>query len=85
MTKSIDRQQNISYAQAVCWRAAKEEIEAFKANVIINVQQWVKIFFSYIHYIIHCKIKRDNHQVPKITRVPRNKTNSKKIKIKIYK
>ena len=52
MAKSIDRQQNISYAQAVCWRAAKEEIEAFKANVIINVQQWVKIFF-FIYTLYH--------------------------------
>ena len=36
ITKSMDRQQNLSYAQAVCRRTAKEEIEAFKANVIIN-------------------------------------------------
>ena len=34
---------------------------------------------------MHCKIKTDNHQVPKIVRVPRNKTNLKKIRIKIYK
>ena len=27
---------------------------------------------------MHCKIKRDNHQIPKIVRVPRNKTNTKK-------
>ena len=41
------------------------------------------IFFYYffcINYIIHCKIKRDNHQVPKIGRVPWNKTNPKKTK-----
>ena len=31
-------------------------------------------------YIIHSKIKSDNHQVPKIVRVPGNKTNPKKIK-----
>ena len=41
--------------------------------------------YIYINYIIHCKIKRDNHQVPKIVRVPGNKTNPKKIRIKIYK
>ena len=43
--------------------------------------------YTYIHiyYIIHCKIKRDNHQVPKIVRVPGNKTNPKKIRIKICK
>ena len=32
-----------------------------------------------------CKIKKDNHQVPDIVRVPRNKTNPKKIRLKIYK
>ena len=41
--------------------------------------------YIYINYIIHCKIKRDNHQVPKIVRVPRNKINPKKIRLKIYK
>ena len=29
---------------------------------------------------MHCKIKRENHQVPNIVRVPGNKTNAKKIK-----
>ena len=38
------------------------------------------IFFLYINYILHCKIKRDNHQVPKIVRVSRNKINPKKKK-----
>ena len=33
-------------------------------------------------YIIHSKIKSDNHQVPKIVRVPGNKTNPKKRKEK---
>ena len=39
-------------------------------------------FFNYINYIIHCKTKRYNHQVPKTVRVPENKTNPKKIKEK---
>ena len=34
--------------------------------------------YIYINHIIHCKIKRDNQQVPKIVRVPGNKTNPKK-------
>ena len=42
ISKSMDRQQNISYAQAVCRRTAKEEIEVFKTN-IINIQQLTKI------------------------------------------
>ena len=32
ISKSMDRRQNLSYAQAVCRRTAKEEIEAFKLN-----------------------------------------------------
>ena len=30
---------------------------------------------------MYCNIKRDNNQVPKIVRVPGNKTNPNKIKI----
>ena len=33
-----------------------------------------------VRFIMHCKIKKDNHQVPKIIGVPENKTNSKKRK-----
>ena len=43
MLKSLDRHKNISNAQAVCRRAPKEEIEAFKANVIINLQHLINI------------------------------------------
>ena len=39
----MDRRQNLSYAQAVCRRTAKEEIEAFQANVIINVHNLSRI------------------------------------------
>ena len=42
MTESLDRYQNISYAQAVYRRAGKEKIEAFK------VQQLVKIITTVI-------------------------------------
>ena len=48
MTKSINRQQKIFYAQGVCSRVAKEDTEAFKANAIINVQQLVKIITTVI-------------------------------------
>ena len=41
--KSMDRRQNLSYAQAVCTRTAKEEIEAFKANIIIKVHNLTRI------------------------------------------
>ena len=43
ITKSMDRRQNLSNARAVCRRTAKEEIEAFKANVIINVHNLSRI------------------------------------------
>ena len=49
-----------------------------------NLELILFIFF-YINYIIHCKIKRDNQQAPKIVRVPGNKTKPKKVRIKIYK
>ena len=39
----MDRRQNLSYPQAVCRRTAKEEIEAFTANVIINVHNLSRI------------------------------------------
>ena len=43
ISKSMDRQQNLSYAHAVCRRTAKEEIDAFKFNVTMNVHQLIKI------------------------------------------
>ena len=39
----MDRRQNLSYAQAVCRRTVKEEIEALKANIIINVHNLSRI------------------------------------------
>ena len=38
-----------------------------------------------MNYIIHCKFKRGNQQVRKTERVPGNKANRKKIRMKIYK
>ena len=58
---------------------------AFKS--LFKFVSQIKFYFIlfYINYIIHCKIKKGNHQVPKIIRVPRNKINPKKITLKIYK
>ena len=39
----MDRRQNLSYAHAVCRGTAKEEIEAFKAIVIINIHHLRRI------------------------------------------
>ena len=41
--KRLDWHQNLSYAQAVCSRTAKEEIEAFKAYVLINTHHLTRI------------------------------------------
>ena len=46
----MDRRQNLSYAQLVFRRTATEEIEAFKANVIINIHH------SSPNYKILCKL-----------------------------
>ena len=43
ISKSMERRQNLSYAQAVCGRKAKEEIEAFKTNVLININHLTRI------------------------------------------
>ena len=43
ISKSKDRPQNFPSTQAVCRRTAKEKIEAFKANIIVNIYQLTKI------------------------------------------
>ena len=43
ISKSLDIEQNISYAQTVCRRGAKKGIEVFKANMIINLPQSIRI------------------------------------------
>ena len=44
---------------------------------------YCSFYFYFFIYIIHCKFKRENNQVPKIVRVLGNKTNPKIIKMKI--
>ena len=43
LAKSLYKHQNLSFAQAMSSRTAKEEIEAFKANIIVNANQLIKI------------------------------------------
>ena len=43
ISKSMDRRQNLSYAQAVCRRTVKEEIEVIKANVLIKINHLTRI------------------------------------------
>ena len=55
-------------------------------NWISSIEFYIYIYiYIYINYIIHYKIKGHNHQVPKTVRVPRNKTNPKKINLKFTK
>ena len=52
---------------------------------LLFIYLFIYLFILYINYIIHCKVKRDNHQAPKIAGVHGNKKYPKKIRIKIYK
>ena len=58
--------------------------EQFKnlTSVYCKISFSIFFFFAVINYIIHLK---DNHQVPKIVNIPRNKINHKKIRTEIYK
>ena len=49
--------------------------------IYIYIHTYIYIYI-YIFYIIQCKIKRDNYEVPRTLRVLKNKTNSKKRKEK---
>ena len=51
----MDRRQNFCYAQAVCRRTAKEEIEASEANVIINIHHLARIITT-----ASCEIDKDD-------------------------
>ena len=42
----MDRQQNLSYTQAVTRKTAKEEIEVFKTNVLININHVTRIIMK---------------------------------------
>ena len=51
--------------------------------IYIYIHTYIYIYiYIYIFYIIQCKIKRDNYEVPRTLRVLKNKTNSKKRKEK---
>ena len=73
------------------WNEFETEIDQVQISAMSNFSYLKEClapkirFFFCINYIIHCKIKKDNHQVHKIVRVPRNKINPKKIRLKIYK
>ena len=65
----MDRQQNLSYAQVV--RAANEEIEAFNANVIINVQQLTKIITAVLWKINREKFNFINQLANRVAQIVR--------------
>ena len=57
----------------------KNAVDRFRIRICVKVFFYMYIYL-YMNYIIHCKIERHNHQVPKTVRAPVNKTNLKKIK-----
>ena len=74
----MDRGQNFSYAQAVCRRTAKEEIEAFKANVLINGHHLSRIITTVLLEIN----KDDFHTIDqfgyKVAQIKKQSVNSSK-------
>ena len=71
ISKSLGRHENISYAQAVWRRAAKETIEAFKANVVINLQQLIKIIATVIWKINNQEFDFINHLTNRVVEIVR--------------
>ena len=74
----MDRGQNFSYTQAVCRRTAKEEIEAFKANVLINGHHLSRIITTVLLEIN----KDDFHTIDqlgyKVAQIKKQSVNSSK-------
>ena len=71
----MDRQQNLSYVQAVCRRAAKEEIEAFKANIIINIHQLTKIITAVLWEINKDDYNTIGQLAYKVSRIVKHSVN----------
>ena len=76
LAKSLDRQQNLSYAQAVCRRTAKEEIEAFKANKIIILHQLVKIISTVLWEITGVDFSCRDHLAGRVAGIVRQSINN---------
>ena len=74
--KSLDKHQNLSYAQAVCRRTAKEEIEAFKANIISNVNQLIKIISTQLWEITGDDFSCSDHLAGRLSRIVRQTLNN---------
>ena len=58
----------------------KPWLTVLQLKLTLTFQKKELFLYIYVNHIIHCKIKRDNQQVPKIVRVPGNKTNPTKKK-----
>ena len=76
LAKSLDRQQNLSCAQAVCRRTAKEEIEAFKANKIIILHQLVKIISTVLWEITGVDFSCRDHLAGRVAGIVRQSINN---------
>ena len=75
ISKAMDRQQNLSYAQTVCRRTAKEEMETFKANMIINIHQLTKIVTTVLWEINREEYNTINQLVYKVAQIVKQSVN----------
>ena len=76
ISKSLDRKQTLSYAQAVSRRAGKEEIDASKANVIINVQELTKIITTVIWEINREEYSFNDQLASRVAEIERQSVNN---------
>ena len=76
IAKSMDRLQNLSYAQSVCRKTAVEEIEAFKANVIINVHHLTRIITTVLWEVNNDDLNTIDQVDYKIVQILKKSVNS---------
>ena len=71
----MDGQQNLSCAQAVSRREAKEEIKAFKANIIVNIRQLTKIIITVLWEINREEYNTIDQLAYKLVRIVKQSVN----------
>ena len=76
ISKSLDRRQNLSYAQAVCRKTVKEKIEAFKANVFINTNHLTRIITKFLWEINKDDFNTIDQLGSKISKIVKETVNS---------
>ena len=74
----MNRRQKLCYEQAVYRKAAKEEIEAFKASVTINVHQLSRILTTILWEINKEDFDTKNQLGHKVAHIIKQSVNSSK-------